>query len=546
MATKAQCINTAMAGGLTRPEAERVVDTLLADRARVERAKALGNIDNAEQTLADVWARRMEGERIIQAAARKQAAINVLVRQRLNARMEAIRAAGFSSMDALESVLVGSNKRFFGARDSIDARRTGIRKDFLGGVINELEALDAQGAALRGLLKNDPDFNRNVVSELYSPGVTKDDTARAVADIFARHMEKARQRSNAAGAAIGRLDGYIPQSHDPWKLARKRKDGRSARQAWVEFIADKLDPERTFAGVEDEAERIRILNRVYDNINMGREQGPNAIERGERSSPANLAGRLGAHRVLHFKDADAFMAYHAEYGRGNVLTGVLAHLDSASRNIALMETLGPNPEAMLKSVIAERVRLLRESAAGTELAPEQVQAFRDLEKAEGLTGGKAAAWFSELTGEANWPTNLSAARFWAAARATQTLSKLEGAACQSALKNDPPCASKNDPPQVFMFKGAKWVFGEGGEERRSVAEPLFSPLARPYSHPALCERRHLSRRLSLPVSRMSQWCVTRSSRAVVILASPKTCGHSPKFRFVVIISDTCSYSLDMA
>ena len=44
----------------------------------------------------------------------------------------------------------------------------------------------------------------------------------------------------------------------------------------------------------------------------------------------------------------------------------------------------------------------------------------------------------------------------------------------------------------------------------------------------------LNRKLSLPVSRMWQWCVSRSSRAVVILASPNTPPHSLKLRLVVI------------
>ena len=38
--------------------------------------------------------------------------------------------------------------------------------------------------------------------------------------------------------------------------------------------------------------------------------------------------------------------------------------------------------------------------------------------------------------------------------------------CQSAFKFDPPCASKNDPPQVFVFKGTSGGFGEGGGEER--------------------------------------------------------------------------------
>jgi hypothetical protein len=43
--------------------------------------------------------------------------------------------------------------------------------------------------------------------------------------------------------------------------------------------------------------------------------------------------------------------------------------------------------------------------------------------------------------------------------------------------------------------------------------------------------RFLKRQLSLPVSMMSQWCVSRSCMAVVILASPNTCGQSAKARY---------------
>lgn len=43
----------------------------------------------------------------------------------------------------------------------------------------------------------------------------------------------------------------------------------------------------------------------------------------------------------------------------------------------------------------------------------------------------------------------------------------------------------------------------------------------------------LNRKLSFPVSRMWQRWVRQSSRAVVILASPKTVAHSLKLRLVV-------------
>ncbi len=55
-----------------------------------------------------------------------------------------------------------------------------------------------------------------------------------------------------------------------------------------------------------------------------------------------------------------------------------------------------------------------------------------------------------------------------------------------------------------------------------------------------CQPRCLKRQLSLPVSTMSQWWVRRSRSAVVILASPKTVGHSPKARLVVTMTEVRS------
>src|SRR6202011_4466332 len=54
------------------------------------------------------------------------------------------------------------------------------------------------------------------------------------------------------------------------------------------------------------------------------------------------------------------------------------------------------------------------------------------------------------------------------------------------------------------------------------------------------QARCLKRQLSLPVSMISQWWVSRSSSAVVILASPNTLGHSPKARLVVTMTEVRS------
>jgi hypothetical protein len=92
----------------------------------------------------------------------------------------------------------------------------------------------------------------------------------------------------------------------------------------------------------------------------------------------------------------------------------------------------------------------------------------------------------------------------------------------------PPAGGKSDPSD-----GAK----------TGVAEPHIAEQSRSW-RAASGERegyaRFLKRQLSFPVSMMSQWCVRRSSMAVVILASPNTCGQSAKARLVVIRSDVFS------
>ena len=63
---------------------------------------------------------------------------------------------------------------------------------------------------------------------------------------------------------------------------------------------------------------------------------------------------------------------------------------------------------------------------------------------------------------------------------------------------------------------------------------------RPLASLELCRKRYDS----LPVSTMWQWCVSRSNKAVVILASPNTLDYSANVKLVVISTLVCSYSLD--
>ena len=111
--------------------------------------------------------------------------------------------------------------------------------------------------------------------------------------------------------------------------------------------------------------------------------------------------------------------------------------------------------------------------------------------------------------------------------------------CQSARKWDPDSAANWNPYQRLRRSSPESM--EGTRARRAVPSRAterrawggaVGPRGRSAGLGTAGQARFLKRQLSLPVSRMSQWWVRRSSSAVVILASPKTLGHSAKARLV--------------
>jgi hypothetical protein len=54
------------------------------------------------------------------------------------------------------------------------------------------------------------------------------------------------------------------------------------------------------------------------------------------------------HRFLHFKDADAWMAYATAFGQPDPFASAMLHIKGMARDIAAMEILGPNPDSTIK------------------------------------------------------------------------------------------------------------------------------------------------------------------------------------------------------
>lgn len=184
----------------------------------------------------------------------------------------------------------------------------------------------------------------NVFRELH--GVrTGDAAAEKFAKGIAGVFEDGRQRYNAAGGAIAkRKDFGMPQIHDRRALLAVTKE------KWVGDIIDLLAPENMrhpLTGQPMTRDELReSLAWIYDDRTTDgwHERAVTARKPGGGA----LYRQRGDHRFLVFRDADAALAYHRQYGGGaNVAEMVVSHLEGLSKDIAAMEVLGPNPRAGL-------------------------------------------------------------------------------------------------------------------------------------------------------------------------------------------------------
>ena len=198
---------------------------------------------------------------------------------------------------------------------------------------------------------------QNMVREIFGED-TGDGAAREFAQAWASTAEYLRKRFNAAGGRIPkRLDWGLPQMHDTLAVRKVTFD------EWRDFIAPRLDIAKMVdegTGLPMTPQRLELaLRDVYETIRtdgMAKVTPSAAAGRGK-----SLANRRTDHRFLVFRNADSWMEYQKQFGNADPFDTMMGHISTMSRDIALMEILGPNPRStinFMKTTLAKR-------AAGT-------------------------------------------------------------------------------------------------------------------------------------------------------------------------------------
>lgn len=272
---------------------------------------------------------------------RRRVALTIAARQRLDAFIKTYQGKG-GKLEALNRTIAfhaDGKSNFL----SVESRGKATRDYALSQIQEAFEAVDPRFFHLF----EDEASVRDLVYEMRGQD-TGNVRAKKGAKAWAGVTELLRQRFNDAGGDIGYLENWgIPQHHSMEKV------GRVSQDKWISDVIGKLDRKyyiKDDGQLMSDAELKTFLGEAYNTIATG---GLNKLsDTGMRISGAR-SNRGNASRQIHFKDADSYLEYQREYGDRSLWEVMVGHLEGISKDIALVETYGPNPDHVFRSILDE-------------------------------------------------------------------------------------------------------------------------------------------------------------------------------------------------
>lgn len=272
---------------------------------------------------------------------KRRVALTIAARQRLDAFIKTYQGKD-GKLEALNRTIAfhaDGKSNFL----SVESRGKATRDYALSQIQEAFEAVDPRFFHLF----EDEASVRDLIYEMRGQD-TGNVRAKKGAKAWAGVTELLRQRFNDAGGDIGYLENWgIPQHHSMEKV------GRVPQDKWVSDVIGKLDRKyyiKDDGQLMSDAELTTFLGEAYNTIATG---GLNKLsDTGMRISGAR-SNRGNASRQIHFKDADSYLEYQREYGDRSLWEVMVGHLEGISKDIALVETYGPNPDHVFRSILDE-------------------------------------------------------------------------------------------------------------------------------------------------------------------------------------------------
>ncbi len=328
MAMRADCIKEveqAIGRPLKKAEAQAIEDKIsfhIRDLARTDPAKFNAMTEQQRQLAAAQAAMADHLASVDKAAQRKGQ--NLLAQTRELANQET-RAAVIGGKQPFTSAL-------FERLRQVDSRIKGERNRAFGSI---METIDAAAPKFLGMITNKT-AERDFVHEVFGRD-TGNQLAAKGAKVWREQMDAIRERQNAAGANIGRLDyGWLPQPHSLVKVRAATPD------AWAGFVLNRLDRKRYLNEDGTQMNDAAVTDFLLAAHETLKTDGLNKMTPGAAGGASRAAKHDDAHRQIHFKDGDAYLEYMRDFGPTSVFEAMQGSVHAQIKDTVMIEQLGPN------------------------------------------------------------------------------------------------------------------------------------------------------------------------------------------------------------
>lgn len=418
--------------------------------ARISRnMRELARIDPNWQTLTrsdriTAAGQRAADELTAEAAkARQRTALTILAHDRVQNFLEGYDG---NRLEALDRILAFSSD--YPGIQSIESASRAIRDEAMGRL---LDVIDQTRGRFLGLIAN-REGTTALVRELHGEdsGVP---AAREAARQYHEVAESLRQRFNRAGGDIGRLDDWaLPRRHSQYRIARDLAGWVDQHMGWVDR-SRYLNED----GTRMTDDQLRdFLTHAGTTLATG---GVNKIEPGRVGGSGMRANRGSESRQIHYRDADAYMAAQEAYGDKNIMDLMFGHIDQISRDIALVETLGPNPNHAFK--------YFSESA----FQHESVSSPRDISRSLNKQRKRLDYLYTEVAGTREPPVSARIANWFDTYRGVNVASRLGSAVIMGFSDQGTIAltAKMNGMPVMRVFSNEAKMLNPLNDQHRRIA-----------------------------------------------------------------------------
>lgn len=267
----------------------------------------------------------------------------------------------------------------------MESHLTAIR----GYALGQLEELLQKDSRLMGLMA-DPVFQKEVIRAAWGDPNVRPDATR-LATTFLKQTDEMSENLRNSGGKIGRLDDYrMPQVDDADILLQKGKT------AWVDHHLSwvKRDVYYDDAGNPfNDAQMKSFLEHAYDSKVTN---GANKRTPGERGRATSIGDRSDKSRQIHYKDADSQIAAIEEYSRRGVAEMMVGHIDGLAREIAAVQSFGPDSVANLQYAIDINEKRLIAEGRAADITKERSNLEHMVDMALGQTPGPVSPRIAQI------------------------------------------------------------------------------------------------------------------------------------------------------